>query len=369
MTQNGSIRPRGKQGIRSLRYRLDGRMREKSLKTCDPAEAEARAAPIMQKVRLLERSSIDSPNAKRPATFQEAATREIQRLETDVSRAQGVRASFAFQAFVETIGNPALEHIDAAFIERFQRRRLRVAARSTVEKELFLVLRMLRENKIEIRKPSPKEGRRARRRPFVEAELVRFFRACPDRYRALCAFLLATGARPCEAYRTGRSAHVPLLKSEVNVQAGSVLIRTAKGRIARAEERPPRLLAVSPDVMDLLIEEAERTPGEYVFPRFRHFATEFNKILKAAKIEKVNARGYLDQYCFRHTNLTWQAPHLDVHSLMAAAGHSRITTTQNYVRAACVVAPALHVGRKLRLAKSKKRVGKSVGKKGTKPDV
>jgi len=194
-------------------------------------------------------------------------------------------------------------------LEDFQRHRLKTVALATAHKDLNFILRMLRENGIHLPKPASKAGRETEVRAFTREELVLLFNHVTDHYRPSYATLLVTGARPAELIPSLRSTHKPLLKTEVDFEAGVVHLRQAKGRSGkRVRCRPP--IPIPRDVLGLLREQIARTPEFYpfVFTVAHDAARDFNATLRRAGIPKVDAAGRkLVLHSFRHTYATLMA--------------------------------------------------------------
>jgi len=210
-------------GVLYYRRKVAGRIWRRSLETTDPAMIDpATWARHHAAAELLAKS----PSGLR--RLASAIVSEVDRVETDKSFEQACRVGIALENFLRFAGDLPLDRIDAALVERYQRKRLteprriertrrrgkRVetrtvelspAARSTVDKEVGFILRLLRKNGYQIAKPEPKAGRRTIIRGLTRTELPLFFRALPERYQLLFKLMLATGAREEEMLPSKRS--------------------------------------------------------------------------------------------------------------------------------------------------------------------
>lgn len=133
--------------------KINGKTWSRSTGHADRRKAE-RMAPRLRELARLHRGSPDGLPA-----LKQAATNEVARIEVDVWPSQGQRASCAFLNLIAFAGDIPIDRIDGPIVERYQRKRLQEAARATVDKELCLVLRMLRLNGMAIARPTPKRGR------------------------------------------------------------------------------------------------------------------------------------------------------------------------------------------------------------------
>lgn len=316
---------------------IQGKKQRRSLHTTDRETAEAQAARIVEEARLLAPSLENSP------TVRTAALDEVARLEADTSPSQATRAAYAFAAFEAYVGDIPIALIDLDGLEAYQRHRLLSRARATVEKEIALIRRMLAEHDHPIAKPKAKRGRRTVIRAFTRDELARFLAATTDHFYALYSTALYTGARPTELVPSSTGAqHSALLKTEIDLEGPSILIRTAKGH--RAEATRPRRIPIPEDLADLLADQIAANPGPYVFPKCSNLARAFNATLQRAGIDKTTQDGTLDMRSFRHTYGTLQAAEgVESFNLANVMGHAKTSTTQRYIDAAQTRAPILHV--------------------------
>lgn len=206
---------------------------------------------------------------------------------------------------------------------------------STVNRELYAVLGMLRENKIRIDKPKFKPGKKTEQRDFTEEEVKRFIAVCDDDQKTLFLFLLATGARPAEVLPSSRSTHVALLKSELNSEACKVSIRTAKLKPGQKAPRI-RVIPIPKELMLRVTDLAKRTDGKQVFAMNQSLSKLFDRILERAGIAKIDDLGRkLTAHSFRHTYASMMARRLSDNpfALKAILGHCQISTTDRYVHA------------------------------------
>jgi len=227
-------------------------------------------------------------------------------------------------------------------LEDFQRYTLQNFSKSTAEKDLIFIMRLLRNNKIYIPKPKAKAGKVTEVREFKDDELRRFFETCEKWYpEYLCLFLtmLATGMRLAELVPSNRSTHRPLLKSEVDFDKGIITVRSAK--VLPNQEGKMRFIPVTNDLLELLKHQINlNSDGEYVFNRFTYkncrkpIARIFDSIIKRAGIPKFDElKRKLISHSFRHTYATKMAEKIggDQFILKEVLGHKRIVTTERYV--------------------------------------
>jgi len=317
--------------------KINGRTFHRTTGHTDRRLAQQVARKIETEVRLRKKQPGDW------LRLSQAMNREVARIETDVSGRRAERVLSSFGAFLKWLGrDPDITEITQDLLESFQRHRLKVVARSTVNQDLTCLLRLLRENGIHVAKPSPKAGRETEVRAFTRDELVLVFNHVTEYWRPLYATLLVTGARPAELSPSPRSAHKPLLKTEIDFESGIIHLRQAKGRLGkRPRSRPP--IPVPQDVLHLLKEQVARTPGAYpfVFTAAHNAARDFNRTLQRAGIPRVDAADRkLMLHSFRHTYATLMAGQVsnNPHFLKSLLGHSKITTTDRYCQVeACVV--------------------------------
>ena len=191
--------------------------------------SKKKAIKEVTKLQKLAEAMRRNPDAD--TTLEIAVKREIERVREEVSENQGLRVRYSMNVFMAYAGkNRRLEKIDTRFLEQYQKKRLKKAAYSTVNRELVYILRMLRVNGLIVQKPSPKPGKVTYQRAFSRDELTRFFGACPDRLKPLYLLMLASGARKSELVPSPFSTHVALLKKEVDLKKRVMVLRTAKQR-------------------------------------------------------------------------------------------------------------------------------------------
>ena len=293
----------------------------------DKRRAKAKVAELEAQAKLLRKRPERSPKLSR------AIVAEINRIESDVSHQAAERTRYALKNFIAWLGRDTLlEKIDFKLLEEYQRHRLRKAAVNTVNRELYAICSLLRENGFRIPKPAHKPGRKTEQREFTADELRRFFDACTDEFhRNLFLLLLATGARPAEVLPSERSGHVALLKKEVEPATCSVTIRTAKAR--QGQKIKSRVIQIPEDLMDRLVRQMDHIAGPHVFPPNGALAKLFDRILGRAGIPKVDELGRkLTAHSFRHTYATLQASAVPFNPflLKAIMGHSQLSTTDRY---------------------------------------
>jgi len=86
-----------------------------------------------------------------------------------------------------------------------------------------------------------------------------------------------------------KSAHKPLLKSEVNLDDCAVLIHSAR---ARPRSTPKTRLIRVPDMLAPLLErEMEQTEGSFVFGVLYNASRDFDAALRRAGIDKLDTLG------------------------------------------------------------------------------
>ncbi len=288
-------------------------------------KAETKVPKLKRLVRLHRNSPENSLN------LDSAILAEVTRVELDTSAREAERVGQALRNFRNWIGETSLDRIDGKTLEIYQRKRLQEAAKSTVDKEIVYAVRLLRGNGFDIHRPKSRPGRTTPNRAFTEEELSRFFDACPVEHKTLFLFLLATGARPAEVIPSPRSDHVALLKKEIDEDGSRVTIRTAKQ--GRGQQGPVRIIPLPGELLDLVQEEAESTPGPHVFVALESLAKAFNAVLKSAEIEKIDPLGHrLVAHSFRHTYATRMAETVGNNPfiLKQILGHSQISTTEQY---------------------------------------
>lgn len=312
-----------------------------------------RALAKVAELRLLAESQRELPPSSRESSpLSKAIVREVARLEVDVSPQASERCHYALINFAAWLGKDRpLEKIDAALIEAFQRKRLREVALSTVKREVGALLRMLRQNGFEVKKPSPKPGKSVEQRDFTKAELARFFEHCTEDQRTLFQFLLATGARPAEVVPSSRSSHKAILKSELDGERCLATIRSAK--LKPGQKPKTRVVAIPQDLMERTLELAGRTPGPFVFASNVSLGKLFDRILIRAglateikikegdrvkrRVVKTDELGRkVTAHSFRHTFGTLAAEALGGNPflLKEAMGHAKIEMSAHYCHAA-----------------------------------
>ena len=261
----------------------------------------------------------------------QAVTSLTQKVEDETSAGRALRVSTSLTNFVKFTGNVDLRAINTDMLDAYQRHRLKSVAEATVRDELTTVLRLLRENGLNVIAPRYLPGTRTQQRAFTNDELNRFFRACPDLRRPLYATLLVTGARLAELVPSGRSTHQPLLKTEVEADLSRIVLRCAK---RRRNARPNvRIIPIPADVLSMLQTHMQSLPDPFVFEPQANGPRDFDVILKNAEIEKVDPLGRkVTQHAFRHTYATMMAATLGGNAFMLKAimGHAKISTTERY---------------------------------------
>lgn len=289
----------------------------------DKAEA---AIPKLRKLAALHR---EQPNDC--LQLKKAIVAEVNRVELDVSSSEAERVSYALGNFFSFAGDVQLEKVNEALLREFMRYRMKKAARSTINRELCYVVRMMRENGFAVIKPDVKRGKRVKHRPFSEEELKVFFAHCEEAHRMLFLTMLMTGARPAELMPSRRSSHVALLKEDIDPEIGTIHLRTAK--LKPGQDEKVRNIRVPEKFMDDLVQYARSIPGSFVFLENQSLHNLFDRILKRASIPKVNALGHkLTSHSFRHTYATRMAEQVGSNPfiLKELMGHSKITTTEIY---------------------------------------
>ena len=343
--------------------KIKGKTWKRSTGHSDKRLAEREARKFETEVRL--RKSRPGDWLK----FSQAALRETQRLETDVSHRYAMRALQSFTEFLKWAGRDVeLTQINISMLEDFQRYRLRrvclkcgVAPRanetsciecqgpvgsrvalSTVTKDLNSIICLLDQNGITVKKPTIKPGRVRETRAFTRDELVRFFQHCTKRFRPLYATLLCTGARLAELAPSSRSTHTPLLKTEVDFANGLIHLRQAKIRTcSKVKLRPP--IPIPPDLLDLLRFQINQTPDSYpfVFTQQHNPTREFRATLRRAEIAVRDAAGrYLWIHSFRHTYCTLLSQEIsNAWQLKEILGHAKLSTTERYTHTEAKIIP------------------------------
>lgn len=328
-----------------VQLKVNGRTWKRSTNETNLARARIAERRIQMEARLRRTRPPES------LSFDHAVVNELSRIETDISRSAARRADFAFAAFQDWLGRDIdLDRVTTELLERYQRHRLAIVARSTVQRELDAVHRLLRENGFAPAKPRRKPGRATEQRPFTDDELVRFFAHCPPDLQTLFLFLLATGARPAEAIPSPRSGHVALLKTELIPEENTVVIRSAKVKPGQAAGKARRVM-IPEALKEMLLARLRQTPGPHIFPPEPRLCKRFDQVLVAAGIatrqslrnkagqiigyqtRKTDELGRkLTAHSFRHTFATKlaQATGGDQFVLKATLGHAQISTTDRY---------------------------------------
>lgn len=321
-----------------LQWCEDGRKQSRSLKTTDRAMAEERAEKILAALAARRGAGDDG-------RISTAAERFVERMREEVSDMEAERARCSLRVFQAWAGDVDVALVDGAMIETYQRTRLRKVSERTWALDQGYIRRMLRAAGLAVEIPDRVRGRRTRVRGFTRDELVRIFTYVTERYRALYATLLVTGARLAEIV-PGRGGHVALLKRELRPETNEVLVRTAKRR--RGEERAARLIRVPAEVMEMLLLAARSNPGPHVFAPSANAARDFLATMRRAGIARCDELGAVVRlHSFRHTYATMQAATLAPFVLQHALGHRQVSTTQRYVDEAQVAAPVLQLGLRL----------------------
>ncbi|NQU45174.1 site-specific integrase [bacterium] len=83
----------------------------------------------------------------------------------------------------------------------------------------------------------------------------------------------------------------------------------------------------------LLVAEARENPGPHVFPEVKNLFRHFDRLLKVARISKIDSLGRkLTAHSFRHTFATLMAESVGHNPfvLKQLLGHSQISTTHRY---------------------------------------
>ncbi len=309
----------------NYQVKINGKTWCRSTGETDRKRAEAKV-PRLRKLAQLHR---DAPSGS--LRLGNAIVREVARLEADVSRRQAERVGSALQNFLDWTGDIPLDRIDGGMVEEYQRKRLQEVARSTAEKEICYLIRTLRLNGFNIQRPSSKPGKATPNRAFSREELDQLFGQVPERLRLLYAMLLATRARLAEMVPSDASTHKPLLKSEVDLEKRTALIRSAKTR--SVDQGTIRLLSLPEELITALEDQINAIEGPYVFEKLHNSARDFDATLIRANIEKIDILGRkLTVHSFRHTYATLMAESVGHNPfiLKEILGHKRISTTEQY---------------------------------------
>jgi len=149
--------------------KIEGKTFHRSTGQTDRRQAERVAEQFRVEARLRKKQPEDWPK------LSQAMNREVARIETDTSSQQAERALFSFAAFLAWLKrDPHLTEITHELLEEYQRYRLRGHARATVAKDINFLLRMLRENHIQLPRLRPKLDVKQRFVPFPGMNLFNF---------------------------------------------------------------------------------------------------------------------------------------------------------------------------------------------------
>lgn len=216
-----------------------------------------------------------------------------------------MRFKLAILAFTKWLKRDiAIDRITTELLARYVSHRAQKRARGTIEKDLAFISRMLKGNGFDVDLPPVRGKEEKPNRPFTTSELQAFFKACaqyptndPGRYTPLFLMLLSTGARPAELVPSPRSSHVALLKKDIDMENENVIIYGAKRKAGKPSKTSR--IPVAKSLLKLCLEHAPE--GPYLF-REMDMAQDFDRILKKAKISKIDERGEkLTAHSFRHT--------------------------------------------------------------------
>lgn len=331
--------------------KVNGKTWSRSTEESDKRKAAAKVAQLEALAQLHRDQPAKSVKLSR------AIVAEVDRIEVDVSARQACRNHVCLKNFLTWLGRDIeLARIDTELLERYQRDRLRKAAVATVNQELYAICAMLRQNKFRVDKPRYKPGKKTEQRDFTEEELQKFFAACEaEEHRTLFAFLLATGARPAEIIPSVRSAHVALLKKELDPAAATVIIRSAK--IKPGQKKTTRLIQIPKELMERVVAQAAQVKGSHVFHVNQSLAKLFDRICVRAGIateeivERRDRMGNVTRkvvirktdelgrkvtaHSFRHTYASMMARRVSYnpHVLKSIMGHHQLSTLDRYVHA------------------------------------
>jgi len=312
--------------------RDQGRTIRKTTGQSDKREAQ-KVARQFQEEHLLRKKL--SSNSQPSPQLSEAILREINRVELDIGVRQSQRVQNCLLNFRKWVGQDiALEALPADTLTRYQRHRLATASRATVQKEIHAIGRMLRGKTHNVEKPPALgRGRFAPNRAFTEAEVQAIFARATGWMRDLCLVLATTGARPAEIIPSYRSNHIALLKTEVDYEAQTITLRTAKQKAGQAPASP-RTVKVPQETLDACKRQAADTLGVHVFaPGNANLARQFKALLRRAGVPRIDAleqkatlHSWRHTYATRIAQIVGQNPFL----LQRALGHSQIGTTAQY---------------------------------------
>lgn len=318
--------------------KIHGRTWMRTTGQSDKRKALEQVPALRHQAQLRRQLSTTSPRC----SLHQAIVDEVQRVEMDVGTQRAQRVRYALKGFAKFVGRDLpLERLPADTLTQFQRFRLPRAARSTVQAEVWTILRMLRGRLHNVQKP-PSIGHGAfhPNRGFTDPELRAIFAAATPHYRDLYLVLLTTGARLAEVVPSKRSRHTALLESEVDYTAGTVTIRNAKQKPGAAQSEP-RTVSVPRETLDALRRSSTDTFGPHVFGPAANAARDFQRCLQRAGVVRVNALGRrATLHSFRHTYGTKVAAMVGQNTfiLKEILGHKKLSTTEQYCHPA---APAI----------------------------
>jgi integrase len=310
--------------------KVHGRTFKRSTGQTDKRKAVEMATSFQCQARLLRQLSTTSPRC----SLHEAIVEEVQRIEMDVGPGRAKRVKGCLMNFARWIGRDlALERLPGDTVTQYQRFRLARTARGTVKAEIGAVMRMLRGRPHSVQKPPAiGHGRFNPNRAFTDPELQAIFQAVTPRYRDLYLVLFTTGARLAEIVPSGRSAHIALLKGEVDYERGVVTIRTAKQKPG-GRPSEPRMVHVPHETLDAIRREAAGTFGPHVFSPIHNAARDFQHCLRRAGVVRRDPLGRrATLHSFRHTYATKAAEVVGQNQflLQRILGHAQIGTTAQY---------------------------------------
>lgn len=318
--------------------RVKGKIWKRSTGETDKRRALQKLPALKAQARSLRECSNE-----RPSHYLAAMTREITRLELDVSRPQAERVGHALTNFARWIGKDmAMAQITTDTLHDYQRHRVHHdgVSRSTMDKEINAIRRLLRLNGHPIDAPARIRADYTRYRRFNDDELILFFAHATDRCRPLWLFLLATGARLAEVLPSTRdTAHTPLLKSEIDFTTGRLALRCAKCKANEAPVTVPKVLP--PELLPILRAVAGSHDADTLFPPLHKPSRSFAANLRRAGLRARSPQGKLGVHSFRSTYASklGEAVGQNAWVVQKAMGHKRITTTQTYVQPEAAVVP------------------------------
>jgi len=310
--------------------KIHGRTFKRSTGQTDRREALKMVPAFRHQVQLQRQLSTSSPRC----SLHEVIVEEVQRIEMDVGAGRAKRVKCSLTSFARWVGRDlALERLPGDTVTQYQRFRLARAARGTVKTEIHAIMRMLQGRPHSVQKPPAiGHGRFNPNRAFTDPELHAIFQSATPHYHDLYLVLVTTGARLAEIVPSRRSAHIALLKSDVDDERGVVTIRTAKQKPG-ARSAEPRMVYVPCETLDALRRQAAQTFGPHVFSPIHNAARDFQRCLRRAGVVRLNAlceRATL--HSFRHTYATRAAQAVGQNQflLQAILGHRQIGTTAQY---------------------------------------